>query len=483
MNIINLKSRLLRLSLVATLAFVVSGCAMIGPQYKTPETESLLSGGMLISDYRNTDEVLTEWWDVFEDDRLSKLVDDALEHNRDLHALSANLRASRANLRLARLARLPSDEISASVSESRQSAVGLQQQLGASTTASEQASAFPDVELYSVSFAPQWELDLFGRVSRQIQISKSNYESQLMQLRGLQLMVIGEVTTQYFQLQSLLSERQTLEGNIGLQTESLRIADALFKYGRGVEVSVFNARAQLQSSQAAMPPIDSSISQIEARLAVLTGRAPGALQQQLSSRSSATYITRELPIGELSELLRRQPSVRAAEHKLAGSVSEVGLAVSSMFPQVSLVGSIGYSAQQSEQLFDDNALQFSFGPTLSWSLNDLLLGKQRINAAEHRSKAAFAEYEKSILIALEDLNTALASQKASRDRQPLLESALRDSQEAARIAKAQYEFGASSLRDLLDAEQRLLQAELAARRGVYDIVIAQISVFRSLGAG
>jgi multidrug efflux system outer membrane protein len=128
-------------------------------------------------------------------------------------------------------------------------------------------------------------------------------------------------------------------------------------------------------------------------------------------------------------------------------------------------------------------LQFSFGPTLSWSLSNLVLGKQRINAAEHRSQAAFAEYEKSVLSALEDLNAALANQKAARDRQPLLDSALSDSQESARIAKVQYEFGASPLRELLDAELKLLQAELAAKRGVYEIIIAQISVFRALGAG
>lgn len=454
------------------LSLVISGCATFGPHYSTPDTESLLSDGVLVADYQNSEKVLTEWWTAFHDDRLSELVSQALQHNRDLKALSSNVKASRANLRLARLDRIPADQISASATESRQSAAAVGQ-----------SEAFSDTELYSVSFAPQWDLDLFGRLSRQIEISKSNYEAQLMQLRALQLMVIGDVASNYFQLQSLLSERDTLQRNIGLQKESLRIAEVLLEYGRGIEVDVLNARAQLQSSQAAMPPIDASISQTQARLAVLTGRAPGALQQELASISTASYINRALPIGELSELIRRQPGIQTAERKLASSVSEVGLAVSSMFPQVSLVGSIGYSAQQSEQLFEDNALQFSFGPTLSWSLSNLVLGKQRINAAEHRSQAAFAEYENSVLFALEDLNAALANQKAARDRQPLLDSALSDSQESARIAKVQYEFGASPLRELLDAELKLLQAELAAKRGVYEIIIAQISVFRALGAG
>ena len=455
-----------------TLTLMVGGCSTIGPQYSKPETEPLLAHGTLISDYQNSDKVLSNWWKVFADERLSTLVDDALKHNRDLLALSANLRASRANLRLARLDRLPSDQITASSSEARQSAAALGQ-----------SEILSDRELYSLSFAPQWDLDLFGKVSRQIEISKSNYEAQLMEFRALQLMVIGEVTSQYFQLQSLLTEQDTLKRNIGLQTESLNVAKVLFEYGRDIEVNVFNARAQLQTSQAAIPPIEASMSQVEARLAVLTGRPPGALKAQLSKPSSATYIAQPLPIGELSELIRRQPAVRVAERRLASSVGEVGLAISSIFPQVSLVGSIGYSAQQSEELFDENALQFSFGPTLSWSLSNLILGKQIINAAEQRSEAALAEYEKSVLIALEDLNAALASQKATRIRQPLLESAFRDSQESARIAKRQYELGATPLRDLLDAEQRLLQTELEARRGVYAVIAAQIAVFRSLGAG
>jgi len=453
---------------------LMTGCTALGPKHKQPNTDELLNGLSLPSDYRDDNDVLSQWWTYFNDSKLNDLVKQSLDNNRDLIALRANLNASRANLNLARIDYLPSDSITASVTESRQSAAAL----GV-------ASGFQDIErdLYTLSFAPQWDIDLFGVVSRQVEIAKRNYYSQKALLDDLQLIVIGELVSQYFQRQSLGLEQRTLEANIELQTQSLDIAQTQFKYGRGNQLNVINARAQLRATQAQLPPVLATISQVEARLAVLTGRAPGALHQALSRESSATYIQQALPIGDLSALIRRQPSIRAAEHNLASSISEIGLTISSLFPQVSFGGSVGYSAQQRDQLGDSDSLQFVVGPTLSWSLNNLIRAKPRIRAAQHQSAAALAEYENTVLTALEDLNTALSNQKSARDRQPLLDLALTDSRESARITRAQYEFGAAAFNDLLDSEQRLLQQELDTNRGVIDIINAQVAVFRALGAG
>lgn len=280
------------------------------------------------------------------------------------------MQASRANLTLARIDQYPSDNISTSASRARQSAAALGL-----------TNKLPTTDTYSVSFAPQWDIDLFGSLAQQVEIARSDFAGLEAQLHDLQLIVIGEVASQYFQLQSLLVEKKTFESNIALQTESLRLSEAQLKFGRGTEINVLNARSQMRSTLAQLPQILASISIIESRLAILTGRPPGSLRELLAKPSLVTYMDAPLPIGELSTLIRRQPSIRIAEHKLAGAVSSEGLAISSMFPQVSIVGSFGYSAKQSGNLFDSNALQFSFGPTISWSLSNLIRGKQLMSAA------------------------------------------------------------------------------------------------------
>lgn len=453
-------------------ALLLTSCTTLGPEYSRPDTSDFLENAQLESDYATAEPVLQNWWDLFGDARLSKLVDQSLENNRDLIALQANLQASRANLALARIDQYPSDNISTSASRARQSAAALGL-----------TNKLPTTDAYSVSFAPQWDIDLFGSLARQVEIARSDFAGLEAQLHDLQLIVIGEVASQYFQLQSLLVEKKTFESNIALQTESLKLSEAQLVFGRGTEINVLNARSQLRSTQAQVPQILASISIIESRLAILTGHPPGSLSELLAKPSLVTYMDTPLPIGELSTLIRRQPSIRIAEHKLAGAVSSEGLAISSMFPQVSIVGSFGYSAQQSGDLFDSNALQFSFGPTLSWSLSNLIRGKQLISAAKSRSDAAFAEYENSVLAALEDLNAALANQKSARDRQPLLIEARLDAEEAERISKVQYQYGATSFSELLDAQQQLLLLQLSVDQGTYDIIAAQIATFRALGAG
>lgn len=457
---------------LASLSMLLAACVTPGPDHTTPETTAFLDEVELVQPFASQDEVLSAWWTEYNDDGLDLLIAAGLEHNRDLISASANLRSARASLRLAELGRLPSDQISSSATLSRQSAAG---------------APFPgageDIESYSVSYAPSWDLDLFGAIRREIEIADASFAAQTERLRSLQLMIAADIASNYFSLQSLYKEREIATKNLDLQNESLRIAQARFDNGRVSEADVLNARAQRDATQSTLPLLDAQIAQTTARLDVLTGRAPGALAEQLAKPSGATFIDTPLPIGSLEALVRRQPSIRASERELAASVSEIGLNVSNLFPRLTLFGSIGMSAQNVSDLSSDDALEFSVGPSLTWSPLNLARGRQRIAAAEARADAAFADYEQTVLLALEDLQSALALQAGARQRRAPLETSAKASAESARIARAQYEFGAIAFISVLDAEARLLERELELARNEYDIINAQIAVFRALGAG
>ncbi|MEL7043316.1 MAG: TolC family protein [Pseudomonadota bacterium] len=457
---------------VASLSMLLTACITPGPEHTPPDMAALLDQVELVQPFASQDEVLSAWWTEYGDEGLNALIAAALEQNRDLISAAANLRSARANLQLAELSRLPNDQLSTSATLSRQSAAG---------------APFPgageDIESYSVGYAPSWDLDLFGAISREIEIADASLSAQTERLRSLQLIIVADVATNYFALQSLYKEREIASQNLDLQNESLRIAQARFDNGRVSEADVLNARAQRDATASTLPLLETQIAQTTARLDVLTGRAPGGLKEQLANPSEATFIDTPLPIGSLEALVRRQPSIRASERDLAASVSEIGLNVSNLFPRLTLIGSIGLSAQDVSDLSGDDALEFSVGPSLTWSPLNLVRGRQRIAAAEARADAAFAGYEQSVLLALEDLQSALALQAGARQRRAPLVSSAQASAEAARIARAQYEFGAIAFISVLDAEARLLERELELARNEYDIINAQIAVFRALGAG
>lgn len=469
---------------LASIIFALSllaGCATLGPQYQRPDTEDLLSKGMLINSGYKSDPVLEKWWLGFDDTQLNQLIDLALQHNRSILALASNLRAARSNLTLATLDYLPTDQSSASSGRSRQSAASLG--VLAPSDGGGQVQALPDTDFYNVSVAPRWELDLFGKITRQKQIAKAQYDLQLAELQGLQLMVIADVASQYFRLQSLYVEQAVVKKNIQLQEQSEGIVAKQFEVGRVTEKELLSARVQRQVTQSALPTLQANIKAAQYRLAVLTGRSPGALESAQLGVSDSAFLKTPLPVGTIGSLIDRQPDIRQAEQRLISANAEVGLAISQQFPTLSLTGSAGYSAENRQDLFEDNAYQFSYGPALNWSLSNLLRGPQRINAAKARKQAATFNYEQAILQTLSELNMALDRHQANQTRQALLNFAADNARESARISKIQYQAGASSLLELLTAQASLLQRELEAQRGIYDIVDDQITVFRVLGAG
>ena len=475
------ESRYLRVVTSVLGPLLLSGCMTIGPHYQRPDTTDITLDGLLVEADQTTSPVFQQWWKAFGDRQLDTLVDGALKHNRNLLALTANLRAARNNLNLATLDYLPDDQVSARTGRSRQSSAGL----GALFPAPEGESAqvLPTVEFNEVSFAPSWELDLFNKINRQRQIARAQYRLQEAELRGLQLMVIADVVSNYFRLQSQYVERAVIEKNTLLQQQSEDIVAKQVEFGRVSKQQLFSARAQRQATQSALPNIQADIEATRFRLSILTGIPAHQIDNTLLGVSASSFLKEPLSVGTLEELLERQPDILQAEQRVISANAEVGLVISQQFPSLSLTGSVGYSSENRDDLFEENANQYSYGPAINWSLTNLIRAPQRIGAARARKEAAVYNYEQAVLEAVAELNIALTNHQASQSRQGLLEAAAENAREDARISKLQYQAGASPLLQLISAEANLLQRELEAQRGVYTIIENQIAVFRVLGAG
>jgi multidrug efflux system outer membrane protein len=452
-------------------AAILAGCA-VGPNYHLPATpvdpHFVNAGEPGVAE----DGAVEQYWTTFADPLLDSLVDDAVAHNKDLQMAAANLRAARAARRLAGFDQFPTATFSGGYSKNLDAA----QQL---PFVDKRDREFDTAD---AGFTALWELDLFGRVRRNVEAARADVGAAAATLQDARVSVIAELSRDYFVLRGLQDQLALTLRNADNQFNTLKLTRVRLEAGRGNQLDTARAEAQWQTTVASIPSLEASIATTIYRLSVLTGRQPNALAETLIARPAP-----ELPqlnaIGTPEQLLRRRPDIRVAERRLAGATARVGVAVGDLFPKVTMNGSIGYLAPTFAELGSSNARFFSFGPSISWAAFDLGRVRARISSANAQTDAALASYEASVLNALEDTEGALVSYGRSQARRDALRVAAAASDKASDLARRRFEGGLIDFLEVLDAERTALSAELLLSQSRTDSATSLIAVYKALGGG
>ena len=450
---------------------ILAGCA-VGPDYHRPSTP-------VDAHYLNVEQpglaegaTLERYWTSFNDPLLDGLVDDAVGHNKDLATAAANLRAARAARRLAGFDQFPTVTFSGSYTHN----LYAQQQLpGVDQHDREYDSA-------DAGFEGLWELDLFGRVRRNVEAARADVGASTATLQDARVSVIAEVARNYFVLRGLQDQLRLTQRNAESQLNTLKLTRVRLEAGRGNELDTARAEAQWRTTLASIPTLEASIATTMYRISVLTGRQPGALNERLTPRPAP-----DLPplnsIGTPEILLRRRPDIRIAERRLAGATARVGVAVGDLFPKVTLTGDFGYVAPTFGDLGQGEARFFSVGPGITWAAFDLGRVRARISTARAETDAALSTYEGAVLNALEDTEGALVSYGRSQSHRESLGAAAAASDKASDLARKRFEGGLVDFLEVLDAERTALTAELVFSQSRTDEATSLIAVYKALGAG
>jgi multidrug efflux system outer membrane protein len=188
-------------------------------------------------------------------------------------------------------------------------------------------------------------------------------------------------------------------------------------------------------------------------------------------------------IGTPERLLRRRPDVRVAERQLAAATARVGVAMGDLFPKVTLVGEVGYSAASFGQFGQSQARVFQAGPSISWAAFDMGRVLARIGESRALTDAAVASYQSAVLNALADAEGTMITYGRSQSRRQALQLAATASDKAADLAEQRFEGGLIDFLEVLDAERTALSAELLLSQSRTDSATALIAVYKALGAG
>jgi NodT family efflux transporter outer membrane factor (OMF) lipoprotein len=482
--------RATRSLLAASVLGVLAACA-VGPEYRAPElavpagytsdaeridagAAGATSGVSRAATVAPQPEVDAPFWQRFDDPLLDELVATALRQNHDLKVALARFDEANALLQEARFDYVPTVTASGAVSNSLAS-VG--QQPGVSRSDR-------DTNRYSAQLNVGWEIDLFGRVRRNVESQRAEVAANAADLAAVQVAIVGEVARGYLELRGLQQRLAVARSNAENQRETLRIVEARLDAGRGTDFDTSRARAQLEATLARIPAIAAAVDVTMHRIAVLTGQAPGALVARLDGAASGLpVLPGAVDAGAPGELLRRRPDVIAAEQRLHAATARIGVATADLFPRFTLGGLVGTQALESSALFSRDSETRLVALGVDWSFLDVGRVRARIAASDAAAAGALAQYEQTVLRALEETENALVRYGHARLEDAHLERSALESTRAAELARVRFDAGASDLLDVLDAERSQLQAQDAFADGRTRSATALVDLYRSLAGG
>jgi len=443
---------------------LTSGC-VVGPDYHPPSATALnvpAAFNAASPGSPQADADLGRWWQGFADPVLTQLVDRALRANLDVDVAGSRLRQSRASLRAARSAELPSLDFGGSVSRSIGRDGG-------------------DETSFQAGFDAAYEVDLFGGTRRSVEAARADAQGALASLHASQLSIAGEVAVNYVSARLAQARLGIARENLAAQGETLQIVGWRVQAGLVSSLDLEQARQLRAQTAASIPAIESDYVAALNRLAVLSGEPPGAVTMLIEATGGipaapSAYST-PIPL----EVIRRRPDVDVAERGLAAETARVGVQTAQLYPALRLGGSFGGSGTSVSQLLDTSI--GSLAATLAAPILDG--GRIRAGIEGQRAVAAIAlsNYRQTVLIALEEVENALTAVSAADRRAGEIGIAEGAARNSAVYARSQYRTGLIDYRTLLEAERSLLSTEDASATAAADRATAAIRLYKALGGG
>ncbi|WP_338569699.1 efflux transporter outer membrane subunit [Erwinia billingiae] len=484
-----LRSRLS--AVVATLA--LSACS-VGPDYQAPKPSTPAAFNSIKNDSGSNPQASAtnaNWWKSFNDPQLDSLIDRAIAGNLSLQQAVLRIAGARQQLNQARGAWYPS--VNANASAKREQ-LGLKGELESNGVYDQADNVDPQVSsalngltkpvaLYQGSFDAAWELDLWGKVRRQVEMADAQQQESVESRNDALVSLEAEVARTYLQLRGAQSVSQTLQTQIDVAQQTFELTQSQQRNGLAPQMDVENARAQLNSLRAQLPQYESQIHQALNGLAVLIGKPPGALDAELIASKPLPPLPKVVPVGLPSTLARRRPDVRQAEAKLHAATANIGVSVAQLFPDLSLTGQFGMRNSDISYLDNWSSNFYSFGPSVSIPIfqGGRLISSVKLARADQASAAL--GYRQTVLTALQDVENALVSYRTDQQQVDGLDQTVEAMQNAFDLASDSYKQGLSTFIDALDAQRQLAQAKQQAAQARVQSSLDLVALYKALGGG
>ncbi len=461
----------------ALLAF--SGC-MIGPDFVRPKTTVspnwLDAGDQRVktgpSEYRN-------WWTAFNDPALDRLIERAYRGNLSLRSAGVRVLQARAQLGIAIGDFFPQT----------QQGIGSVQYIRTSDRGAI-AAGFGGIDYWQSQLGLQasWELDFWGKFRRTIQSADASLLSSLADYDNTLVTLTADVANSYITIRTAEERIRIARENVGTQEESLKIAEARFKYGTVTQLDVEQARTSLLNTKATIPPLETQLRQARDALSVLLGMPPSDLSDLLGGSSAIPVSPPQIIVGIPTDLLRRRPDIRSAELQAAAQSAQIGVAKADLFPAFSLTGnfvflSTNLGSFSLSDMFRWGSRSVQVGPTVQWNIFNYGQITNNVRVQDAKLQALLLTYQNAVLSAQQNVEDNLAAFLRAQDRAQFLAQSVTSAQTAVTLAIRQYREGVTDFTTVLTAQQALLNQQDSLASTLGTISTSLVGVYRALGGG
>ena len=457
--------------LSAILLFTLAGCA-VGPDYKRPDAQVPASYKELEGwrDARPQDDLPRgQWWSVFADPELDRLLARVDVSNQNVRAAEARVRQARSVIDQARAAFFP--PINANASGVRSKAPSLSNSPSFATGA---------VNTWNANLNTSWELDFWGKLRRGLEASSASFQASDAQLEAAKLSARASLAQAYFNLRAADSTKKLLEDTVAAYKKSLELTENRYKAGVVPRLDVVQAEVQLKSTQAQLIDLGVDRAQFEHAIALLVGEAPANFS---IAPAPLTLKMPAIPVAMPSTLLERRPDVAAAERNAAAANARIGIAKAAMYPSLTLSGTYGARSSALADLFSAPSRLWSIGAAATAPLFDAGLRRAQTNQAIAVYDEEVATYRQTVLVAFQEVEDNLAALRILDEEAALQREVVEAAQRVVELTGNQYQAGVVSYLNVITAQATLLSNQRAEASILSRRLTASVALVKALGGG
>ncbi|MEM8884546.1 MAG: efflux transporter outer membrane subunit [Planctomycetota bacterium] len=457
----------------SVLALCVLGACKVGPDYTPPEipmpdawTQELKTGV-----FQGPTE-LAQWWEKFQDPVLNELIDRADKGNLDLAIALARIKQARAALGISKGEFLPAVD-----------ATGSAEYIDPSNNGLGGALAGNGSDLWSLGFDATWELDVFGRIARNVESSAAGLGAQYEAYRDVRVVLFAEVAANYMTMRAFQQRLAFANDNVKSQEESLKLAESRFEAGVSPELDVAQAKSNLGDTRSIIPALEQGRVAALLRIAVLLGAHPGEVTEMLGEVLKVPTPPEQVGVGVPADMIRQRPDIRAAERQLAASTAQIGVATADLYPRFALNGFFALESTSLSNLFSSDSVTWGIGVPIRWSLFAGGRIKSNIALQEARTEEALKLYERTVLLAIEEIEGSINRYEQEQQRRDALEFAVEAAQRSVTLSTDLYRQGLVDFQRVLDAQRSLFQFQDSAAQSRGFVSNNLVSLYKALGGG
>jgi NodT family efflux transporter outer membrane factor (OMF) lipoprotein len=438
----------------------LTGCK-VGPNYKRPDVPAppqFRAGESTPTPVSLAD---TKWFDLFQDEILRGLIQEALKANYDLQIAAQRVIQAQGQLSATRSALYP--------------------QLGAQVGGARTGLTSPIQSAAGAFGVASWELDLFGKIRRATEAARADLLSLEENQKAVMQSLVAEVASAYFDLREYDAELEFVRESIKTRQESVRLVTAREEGGVGSMLEVDQAKTLVASAQADAAQLERGQEQTENVISSLLGRQPGPIARgrTLSDQPQPPQVPAGLP----SSLLDRRPDLREAEQQLVAANARVGVAKAAFYPSINLTASGGVQTSDLLGVIQRGGFAYSMGGMLDVPIFDAGRRSGNYKTAKAQREELLINYQKVINGAFRDVSNALVGYQKTKEETASLRLLADTLTDQTRVANARYVGGVSSYLEVLDAERQRLTAEQQHAQAQRDVLTTLVQLYKSLGGG